>query len=103
MEYLVRLRATLPDTMSDDELAQLYADERLHGLTLMSGGVMARAWRLEGPGQGLFLMRGDDESVVLDALKELPMFPYCAVEITPLFEHPLEAMAAAASLNVESG
>jgi|AP95_1055475.scaffolds.fasta_scaffold38666_2 muconolactone delta-isomerase len=46
MEFLVKLTPHLPDTLTEDELADLFKRERARGSGFLKEGKMRRMWRL---------------------------------------------------------
>ena len=90
MEFLVHIEYDVPEELRE----ALTADERRVGEQLRDEGVLRRIWRLPGRRANVGLWEAPDATRLHEALSSLPVFPWAAVEVTPLADHPLEAGAA---------
>jgi muconolactone D-isomerase len=91
VEFLVKLTPHLPDTLTEDELADLFKRERARGSGFLKAGKMRRMWRLPGTKSALLLWDVESPDELHEHLTSLPVSRYCDVEVTTLIQHPLEA------------
>lgn len=90
MEFLVRFETALPDSLSEDQVADLLVRERARATELRGSGVLKRLWRIPGRRGVVGLWEAADATELHDALSSLPQFPWMDVRIEPLATHPQE-------------
>ena len=86
MLFAVRMDVDLPpDTPGREDLL---AREKAYSQELQRTGTWAHIWRVVGAYSNLSVFDVADNEELHQLLWNLPLFPYMAVSITPLTEHP---------------
>ncbi len=70
------------------ELARLMAAEHDRAVALAGEGRLRRLWRIPGQRANWGLWEASDATVLHKAISSLPLFPWLAVTVHPLAEHP---------------
>lgn len=86
MLFAVRMDVDLPlDTPGREDLL---AREKAYSQELQRTGTWAHLWRVVGAYSNLSVFDVADNEELHQLLWNLPLFPYIAMTITPLTEHP---------------
>ena len=86
MLFAVRMDVDLPlDTPGREDLL---AREKAYSQKLQQAGTWAHIWRVVGAYSNLSVFDVTDNEELHQLLWNLPLFPYTAMTITPLTEHP---------------
>lgn len=86
MLFAVRMDVDLPlDTPGREDLL---AREKAYSQELQRAGTWAHIWRVVGAYSNLSVFDVADNEELHQLLWNLPLFPYMAMTITPLTEHP---------------
>jgi muconolactone D-isomerase len=86
MLFAVRMDVDLPlDTPAREDLL---AREKAYSQELQQAGRWVHIWRVVGAHSNLSVFDVADNEELHQLLWKLPLFPYMAVTITPLTEHP---------------
>jgi len=88
MEFLVRIEVRYPVDGDRDELARLAAAERMRAAELAGEGHLRRLWRVPGERANWGIWEAADATELHAALSSLPFFPYMAIRVRPLAQHP---------------
>ena len=88
MLYMVHMQVNLPATLPKAEADRLKAEEKAYAQTLQREGKWRHLWRVAGQyaNYSVFDVAGNDE--LHDILTSLPLYPYMALSVTPLAQHP---------------
>jgi muconolactone D-isomerase len=89
MRFLVRIDVQLPGEMAHAERERLLADERRRGRELVAAGAIRSIWRIPGGLRNVGIWEAPDATALHDLIASLPLYPWLAVEVTALAEHPL--------------
>lgn len=90
MEFLVRFETHLPESFSDDAVAELKNAERRRAGELRETGVLKKLWRVPGRRATVGLWEAQDATALHEALASLPQFPWMDVDVEALATHPQE-------------
>jgi muconolactone D-isomerase len=90
MEFLVRIRVSLPPDLPTDQVTQLRSRELAHGRQLRAAGRIVRLWRVPGTTSNVGIWSADTAEELHSAISGLPMFPWLHVTVEPLALHPVE-------------
>lgn len=88
MLYLVRMDVRLPVDMPSAVADEVKLREKEYSQTLQRDGRWKELWRIVGEyaNYSVFDVAGNEE--LHEILSGLPLFPYMAITVTPLAEHP---------------
>jgi muconolactone delta-isomerase len=87
-EFLTTCTVAIPPGTPEQAVADTDAREARRARELAGQGHLARLWVLPGPGRALGLWRARDAGEMQAILRSLPLYPWMAVQTTPLTEHP---------------
>lgn len=90
-EFLVEIRVAIPPTLAQQDVDALIAAERKRGRELREAGAIERIWRIPGTRDNVGIWRAESATDLHGLLSSLPLFPYMAITVRPLAQHPLEA------------
>lgn len=88
MEFLVRITVNYPVDGDREELGRLGAAETVRAGELAAAGTLRRLWRIPGQRANYGIWEAADATALDAALASLPMFPYLAIEVQALAQHP---------------
>ena len=86
--YLVRMDVRLPADMSAALADDIKEREREYSQQLQRDGRWKELWRVVGEYANYSLFDVADNDELHTLLSALPLFPYMAIQITPLAAHP---------------
>jgi muconolactone D-isomerase len=88
MLFLVHMAVQIPHNADTELTNSLKADEKAFSQKLQQDGRWRHLWRVVGQyaNYSVFDVESNDELHTL--LSSLPLFPYMAIEVTPLAQHP---------------
>ena len=86
MLFAVRMDVDLPPDTPDRE--DLLAREKAYSQELQRTGTWAHIWRVVGAYSNLSVFDVADNEELHQLLWNLPLFPFMAMTVTPLTEHP---------------
>ncbi len=90
MEFLVAIQAKLPESMPEEERANLLARERLRAFELRKAGTVQRMWRIPGRFANVGVWVAADATELHTQIASLPLFRWLDVEVTALARHYVE-------------
>lgn len=94
MQFLLNIEVTWPPDGDPAEKDRRIAAEHERSRELAEAGVIRRLWRIPGRWANWGLWEAPDATAIHDAVTSLPMWPYLAVEVYPLADHPNDPGAA---------
>jgi muconolactone D-isomerase len=88
MLYMVHMQVNIPVSLPKAEADRLKAEEKAFSQKLQQDGRWRHLWRVAGQyaNVSVFDVAGNDE--LHDLLTALPLYPYMAIQVTPLAQHP---------------
>jgi muconolactone D-isomerase len=88
MLFLVHMVVQIPHDADTTFIDNLKADEKAFSQKLQHEGTWRHLWRVAGQyaNYSVFDVESNDELHTL--LSALPLFPYLAIQVTPLAQHP---------------
>lgn len=88
MLYHVKMDVRIPHDADPAVLDRLKADEKARAQELQRAGTWVHLWRIAGQyaNVSIFDVASHDELHAI--LSTLPLFPFMAIEVTPLARHP---------------
>lgn len=93
MYFLVEAATSLPEDMTDAELADLEQREAVVGTQLALERKLVHIWRVPGRRANIAIWSCDDADDLHRALTSLPAWPWMDITVRPLAQHPLGAVA----------
>jgi muconolactone D-isomerase len=90
VEFLVRIKVTLPTTLSNEERSALLKAELQRGVELRRQGSIRAIWRVPGGLRNVGIWSAADATELHELLSSLPLFPFLEADVTPLAQHPIE-------------
>jgi muconolactone D-isomerase len=97
MEFLVEIDVAMPMHLPEAERAALLEAERARGREFLEAGRIKHVWRVPGAVRNVGVWEAADPTELHEAIASLPFFPWMSVEVTPLAEHPISRLSAAAT------
>lgn len=88
MLFAVTMDVSLPTDMDPDVRAETLAREKAYSQELQRGGEWVHIWRCVGRYSNLSIFDVTDNDRLHEILWNLPLFPYMAIAVTPLADHP---------------
>jgi muconolactone D-isomerase len=88
MLYLVHMQVNIPADMDPERVDALKAEEKAFSQQLQREGKWRHLWRVAGEyaNYSVFDVESNDQLHAL--LSALPLFPFMAIRVTPLAQHP---------------
>lgn len=88
MLFLVHMQVQIPPDADVTRVEKLKAEEKAFSQKLQHEGKWRHLWRVAGQyaNYSVFDVESNDELHTL--LSSLPLFPYMAIHVTPLAQHP---------------
>jgi muconolactone D-isomerase len=85
---MVHMQVNIPASLPKAEADRLKAEEKAFSQKLQQDGRWRHLWRIAGQyaNYSVFDVAGNDE--LHDLLTALPLYPYMAIHVTPLAQHP---------------
>jgi muconolactone delta-isomerase len=96
MEFLVGFEVNVPDGVPDSEVRDREDAEASAAAKLAHDGHLVRVWKLAGAATGppvLGLYRAESEAQLDGLLRDLPLYDWMRVTVTPLAPHPNDPAA----------
>ncbi|AXB41614.1 muconolactone Delta-isomerase [Amycolatopsis albispora] len=93
MLYHVRMDVRLPAEMDPSSRADLIAREKAYSQRLQREGKWPHLWRIAGEYANFSVFDVADHDELHALLSGLPLFPYLALEVTPLATHPSKVVS----------
>jgi len=88
MLFHVRMDVAIPHDLDPDRRAEIVAREKAYSQELQQAGKWLHLWRVVGEYANVSIFDVDSNDELHDLLSNLPLFPYMAITVTPLAEHP---------------
>ena len=88
MLFHVRMDVRIPRDLDPGTRAEVVARERAYSQELQRAGKWPHLWRIVGEYANVSIFDVDSNDELHDLLSNLPLFPYMAITVTPLAEHP---------------
>lgn len=93
MLFLLKIDVSIPADMPQSEKDTLRERENKRAADLIEAGTMVRIWRIVGRVASFSLWQADTLEQLHDVLMSMPMFPYMKIDVTPVIDHPVTALA----------
>ena len=91
-EYLVNIKFVWPDSITQEERAELRDREVKYAATLAEKGHLVRMWRVPGRRENWGLWRAKDTTELHEVLSSLPIWPYMDLQVLPMATHPVDPL-----------
>ncbi|MDB6141541.1 MAG: muconolactone delta-isomerase [Pseudomonas sp.] len=88
MLFHVKMTVNIPLGEDPEKVARLKAEEKAFSQSLQDSGKWRHLWRIAGLYANYSVFDVDSVQELHDVLMQLPLYPYLALEITPLCRHP---------------
>lgn len=88
MLFAVNMEVNIPGDLPSDVKAATIAREKAYSHELQKAGEWAHIWRNVGQYSNLSIFDVKDNERLHEILWNLPLFPYMAIQVTPLAVHP---------------
>ncbi len=93
MLFILRIDVSLPPEMPQAAKDDLRTRENARAAELIKAGTMVRIWRIVGRIANFSVWHAESPEKLHEAVSSLPMFPYMKVDVTPIIDHPMTAVA----------
>jgi muconolactone D-isomerase len=88
MLFLVHMVVQIPADADAEFVNKLKADEKALSQKLQQEGTWRHLWRVVGQYANYSVLDVESNDELHTLLSSLPLFPYMAIEVTPLAQHP---------------
>ena len=88
MLYHVRMDVHPPHGIDPTEFERLKAEEKARAQDLQRSGKWVHLWRIAGQYANISVFDVENHDELHAILSSLPLFPFMAVSVTPLAQHP---------------
>ena len=88
MLYHVQMDVRVPHDLDPARFEQLKAEEKARAQELQRDGKWRHLWRVAGRYANVSIFEVEDHDELHAILSTLPLFPFMAIEFTPLARHP---------------
>jgi muconolactone D-isomerase len=88
MLFHARMDVHLPPDLDPELRADLVAREKAYSQELQRSGRWRHLWRIVGKYSNISIFDVASTDDLHDLLSGLPLYPYMAIEVTPLATHP---------------
>ncbi|HLS16434.1 MAG TPA: muconolactone Delta-isomerase [Paenalcaligenes sp.] len=88
MLYLVHMVVNIPHDLPQEQAAKLIEEEKQYSQELQRSGKWAHIWRVVGEYANYSVFDVKDNEELHELLRQLPLFPYMDITVTPLATHP---------------
>jgi muconolactone D-isomerase len=88
MLFHVRMDVRIPHNIDPARAAELKEIERERSQDLQRQGKWRHLWRIAGQYSNISIFDVTDVQELHDLVSTLPLFPFMAIEVTPLCRHP---------------
>lgn len=88
MLFHVRMDVAIPHDLDPIRADELKRVERARAQELQRQGKWRHLWRIAGRYSNISVFDVADVQELHDLVSTLPLFPYMAIEVTPLCRHP---------------
>lgn len=88
MLYLVHMVVNIPHDLPQEQAAKLIEEEKQYSQELQRSGKWAHIWRVVGEYANYSIFDVKDNEELHELLRQLPLFPYMDITVTPLATHP---------------
>lgn len=88
MLYMVHMDVNIPHDLPKEEVAKLIEEEKKYSQELQRQGKWLHIWRIVGEYANYSVFEVQDNTQLHELLRNLPLFPYMDITVTPLATHP---------------
>ncbi len=88
MLYMVHMQVNIPATLPKEEADRLKAEEKAYAQKLQREGTWRHLWRVAGQYANYSVFDVASNDALHNTLTSLPLYPYMAITVTPLAQHP---------------
>lgn len=88
MLFMVHMNVNIPHDLPADKAAQLIQEEKQYSQDLQRQGKWKSIWRIVGEYANYSIFDVQDNEELHELLRNLPLFPYMDIKVTPLATHP---------------
>ena len=88
MLYHVKMDVRIPHDADPAVLDRLRAEEKARAQELQRAGTWVHLWRIAGQYANVSVFDVGSHDELHAILSTLPLFPFMAIEVTPLAQHP---------------
>ncbi|MCZ2497965.1 muconolactone Delta-isomerase [Xylophilus sp. Kf1] len=88
MLFLVHMIVRIPPDADAEKVTRLKAEEKAMSQKLQQEGRWRHLWRVAGQYANYSVINVESNDALHDLLTALPLYPYMAITVTPLAQHP---------------
>ncbi|WP_419867947.1 muconolactone Delta-isomerase family protein [Chryseobacterium sp. CT-SW4] len=88
MVYVVEMDVNIPETWSDEKLADFMAREKECSQKWQSSGKWKYLWRVAGKYSNISVLEVESPDELHQIISSLPLFPYMTIKVTSVCKHP---------------
>ncbi|MGH3435625.1 MAG: muconolactone Delta-isomerase [Sciscionella sp.] len=93
MLFHVRMDVAIPHDLGTTERESLLAREKARALELQRSGAWPHLWRIVGKYSNISILDVASNDELHAILSSLPLYPFMAIQVTPLATHPSDLAA----------
>lgn len=87
MVYVVEMDVHIPETWSEEKLADVVAREKECSQKWQSSGKWKYLWRVAGRYSNISVLEVDGPDELHQIISSLPLFPYMTIKVTSVCKH----------------
>lgn len=88
MVYVVEMEVNIPESWSQEKLADYLAREKECSQKWQSSGKWKYLWRVAGKYANISVLEVDGPDELHQIISSLPLFPYMNIKVTSVCKHP---------------
>lgn len=88
MVYVVEMDVNIPETWSEEKLADYITRERETSQKWQSTGKWKHLWRVAGRFSNISVLEVEGPDELHQIISSLPLFPYMTIKVTSVCLHP---------------
>lgn len=88
MVYVVEMDVRIPESWSEEKLADVLAREKECSQKWQSSGKWKYLWRVAGKYSNISVLEVESPDELHQIISSLPLFPYMTIKVTSVCKHP---------------
>ena len=88
MVYVVEMDVNIPETWSEEKIADYVAREKETSQKWQKSGKWVYLWRVAGKYSNISVLEVDSPEEFHQIISSLPLFPYMKIKVTSITKHP---------------
>lgn len=88
MVFVVEMDVSIPDSWSDEKIAEMLAREKECSQKWQASGKWKHLWRVTARYANISVLEVDGPDELHEIISSLPLFPYMNIKVTSVCRHP---------------